>query len=362
MASVLNPVQHARIWHKEAVSLAADGWDVFVLGSGDGKYQHAVHNHLRGYGFPVQRFPAGMRLIMQLVFMWHIFKIRPDVVHIHTPELALPAICLQYLMGYTLIYDRHENYPLQLQDPQAYSAMSRLFLPKVARALENRLYKKAHHILIAETGYQQGIPRQASLIRNTTLPAHIIAHTHSTASYYMIGGTLGARYGTQECIALWEALHALDGRPLLIAGISREPKLTEQIYALQLRHPDTVHLYGIETHVEYELLQNLIRSSYAMLYLFPDAQWLQGKFPTRFYECMGYGVKMVYSGISEWDALLSVYPCAVRYAGSAVHIADTLKQMAKCSTEAVHYSWAADALTLCKIYDAIWAGGEDFEK
>lgn len=353
MASVLNPVQHARIWHKEAVSLASEGWDVFVLGSGKGKYPHTEYPGLMGHGFPVHIFPAGMRFLMQWLLIIYLFRKRPNILHLHTPELALPACFLKYILGYKLVYDRHENYPLQLKNPTAYSHFSRMFLPGLSSLLEGLLFRISDLVLIAEAGYRQDVPKPATLIRNTMLPAPHILHQHKMQAYYLIGGTLGARYGTLEGLTLWEALHAIDARTLVIAGICREAKVTEHIYALMLKYPGKVQLYGIDTHVDYLLLQNLMRSCYAMLNLFPAEAWLQGKFPTRFYECMGYGIKMVYSGIPEWDAMLSVYPCALKYQGSALQISDALKQLPECSTDAVHYCWSEDARILLQVYEGM---------
>ncbi len=353
MASVLNPVQHARIWYKEAMSLSTAGWQVYVLGSGRGSVQQEGYPNLQGKGYNT----AGiLRLRMQWILLLHILKIRPDVLHIHTPELAIPALLMKGLLGYRCVYDRHEAYPVQLQDTQTYGSFARFFAPGIAKLLEKWLFKYCDLVLIAEEGYRIEAGAQSVLIRNSFLPLEVAPSPYDKRSYWIIGGTLGQRYGTQEALKLWESLYAEQGKPLVIAGICHEPELIQIIRALKAQYPDTLHLYGMDSYVPYPVMQGLMQDAYGSLQLFPDAAWLQGKVPTRFYESMGHGIKIVYSGIAEWDAVLSVYPCAIRFTGSVPELLTALQATADCHIDEEMYSWSEDARVLKAVY-AQWASG-----
>jgi len=353
MASVLNPVQHARIWYKEGMSLSAADWQVFVLGAGRGSVQQEGYPNLQGKGYNTSGI---LRLQMQWILILHILKIRPDVLHIHTPELALPALLMKGLLGFRCVYDRHEAYPVQLQDAQTYSRFTRFFAPGIAKLLERCLFKYCDQVLIAEEGYRGEAGPQSVLIRNSFLPIDVAPSPYDKRSYWIIGGTLGQRYGTQEALMLWKYLYAEQGKSLVIAGICYEPELIQEIRALKAQYPDALHLYGIDTYVPYPVVQGLMQGAYGSLQLFPAAAWLQGKVPTRFYECIGHGIKIVYSGIAEWDAVLSAYPCAVRFTGSVPELLAALQETRDCHIDDDVYSWTKDAQVLKAVY-AQWASG-----
>ena len=107
--AVLSSVHEAldpRIFHKEARTLAAAGFDVHLLARHtrdeliDGVSVHALPEPRSRWDRPRQ----WARLL------WRTWRLRPDAVHIHDPELLPLLLLLKWTRGVYAVYDAHEYY------------------------------------------------------------------------------------------------------------------------------------------------------------------------------------------------------------------------------------------------------------
>lgn len=354
MASVLNPVHHPRIWFKEACTLAEAGYKVFVLGRGD-FFSSGPEKNPASIPYPFKGRSFTERLKLQVRFMQQVFRLRPDIVHIHTPELSFAALICKIFLGFRLVYDRHEDYPLQVQNPAVYSGFMRVLLPRLLRFAEKILFRYANLILIAEAGYKTQVPEKAVLIRNSFIPLESLPASSQAQSYFLISGTLSERYGIQEACALWEQLYPLTLRPLIIAGHCLEPALILYLKDFQTKHPGAVTLTGITQPVSYTEIQTLIRDCFCGLSLFRENIFLKGKIPSRFYEFMGLGKPFIMCGNPEWENLHQEYAGAIYiYPDSAPEtLAEKLLNLPKHLPAPESIYWTLDAGKLIQAYQSI---------
>ena len=111
MTSAHDP-EDIRIFHKECVSLAKNGYDVYLVERGDSYEKNGVH--IVGVGtIPdsrLQRMTQGARRVYEAAL-----ALDCDIYHFHDPEL-LPYGVMLKKKGKKVIFDSHERYTYQLRD------------------------------------------------------------------------------------------------------------------------------------------------------------------------------------------------------------------------------------------------------
>lgn len=106
MLSSVHEALDPRIFHKEARTLAAAGFDVQLLAR---HTRDEVRDGVRIHALPEPRSrwdrPAQWRRLA-----WRVWRLRPDAVHIHDPELLPLLLLLKRALGVRAVYDAHEYY------------------------------------------------------------------------------------------------------------------------------------------------------------------------------------------------------------------------------------------------------------
>src|SRR5262249_13530820 len=96
-----------RIFQKMCTSLARSGYEVHFIVPAEGNFSsNGVQIHGLGQ--------SGARVWRILFQPWRalraVLHLRPDLVHMHDPELLPVALILQGL-GYKVVFDSHEDHP-----------------------------------------------------------------------------------------------------------------------------------------------------------------------------------------------------------------------------------------------------------
>lgn len=332
MASVLNPDHHPRIWHREGLSLEKAGYRVHYF-SGSTPFRKDL----------LFRFLQPFRLLK------HLFEIRPRVLHIHTPELAWAALLGKWLLGYRLVYDRHEAYPVQIRYGR--SKTVGWLLAKMAGWMETLLYRYAEGIVLAEEGYRLSAPSRAVLVRNSFLPVPL-PPPEMTEPYLLISGALSERNGIRKSIELWQKLRKTTPWKLHIIGHCQEPELKHFLVNLSREEAD-IHLVGIEEPVDYVQIQKEIQGCACGLALFEPSIHLSGKTPARVYEFIGLNKHLILSGNPEWA---KQYPPIIRYWDGQAETSDLASWILSPVPEALntaHWTWESDEMRLLKLYSEL---------
>ncbi len=123
-----HPVEDVRIFHKECVSLANYGYDVYLVERGESYDKEGVH--IVGVGdIPEsrrKRMTQGARAVYRKAL-----ELDCDIYHFHDPEL-LPIGLKLKKRGKHVIFDSHEN--------TADAIIEKQYIPKIIRIILQRLY------------------------------------------------------------------------------------------------------------------------------------------------------------------------------------------------------------------------------
>lgn len=329
MASVLNPDHHPRIWHREGRSLEKAGYRVHYF-SGSTPFRKDLF----------------FRVLQPFRLLKQVLGIRPKFLHIHTPELAWAALMGKWLLGYRLIYDRHEAYPVQIRYGRSWIAG--LFLGKMAGWMERLLYRYAEGIVLAEEGYQQSAPARAVLVRNSYLPIPL-PPPENTEPYLLISGALSERNGIRKSIELWQKLRKTTPWKLHIVGHCQEPELKHFLMNLSRQDADII-LVGITEPVDYVQILKEIQGCVCGLALFEPSIHLSGKTPARVYEFIGLHRRLIMSGNPEWA---KQFPPNIRYwdkQGETSDLASWILSPVPEDLNTEHWTWESDENRLLKLY------------
>ncbi len=129
VTSVHQP-EDIRIFHKECISLAKSGHDVYLVERGDSYEKNGVH--IVGIGNvpkgKIKRITKGAETAYKKAL-----SLDCEVYHIHDPELIPYGIKLKNL-GKKVIFDSHEDVPAQIMDKE--------WIPKILRGIISTIYKK----------------------------------------------------------------------------------------------------------------------------------------------------------------------------------------------------------------------------
>jgi len=118
----------ARIFYKECTSLAAAGYDTYLVARGESREENGVH--VIGVGQPTGGLISRMMIFCQKVYQAAL-AINADVYHLHDPELLPYGIKLKK-SGKIIIFDSHENYTAQMG--------SKHYIPQILRPVFTVLY------------------------------------------------------------------------------------------------------------------------------------------------------------------------------------------------------------------------------
>lgn len=133
-----------RIFRRQCRSLARHGYEVNLIAVGEERrYEDGVTV------IPLPGVPRVRRLLTAVPRgLWLCWRHRADLYHLHDPEL-IPLIPLLRLRGARVVYDAHEDLPVQVREKTYLPWPVRAVLPGVASLLCRFADRVGHHIVAA---------------------------------------------------------------------------------------------------------------------------------------------------------------------------------------------------------------------
>ena len=187
-----------RILYKYCMSLEKDDNYVVTLLIADGHGNEVINGvNIKDLGKPIGgRF--GRVIIGSLKVAIYLFKNKASILHFHDPEL-IPIASIAKLMGAKVIFDMHENLPLQI--------LTKPYLPKyikISLNLITKLYQRIAFmyipVIFAEKSYRRYFPfiKKQTVVLNYPLKDSLINTTNPKNKTFTVGymGGINIERGT----------------------------------------------------------------------------------------------------------------------------------------------------------------------
>lgn len=340
-----------RIFHKECVSLAKAGHEVYLVQRGDSYDKEGVH--IVGFG----DLPKGKikRILKTANNAYRIAKaLNCDVYHFHDPELLKYGLKLKKY-GKKVIFDSHEDVPAQIMDKDWIPATIRSNVSSAYRRLETKVVKQIDAVIAATPHIAtkfEGRANKVEVVNNYPMLDDIQFQEkpfEERKSIICYAGGINEIRGEKVMI---EAMKGVDGE-LIIAGDHTKQKIDNVKYIGRIEHSEVNDLFAISRVgiVIYQPAKNHIESQ-----------------PIKLFEFMAAGLPVVASNFPLWKKIVEETDCGICVDPTNVDevrkacnemLSNPIKgeEMGKKGREAIlnKYSWANEEIKLLKIYKCLEA-------
>lgn len=339
-----------RIFHKECVSLADAGYDVYQISCGNTYDKKGVH--IVGIGPKVTGRFARMRKTAGEIYKVAL-KIDANVYHLHDPELLPYGLKLKRL-GKKVIFDSHEDVPDQIMDKDYIARPLRKIVSVSYRNYESHVIKQLDAVVAATPHIAEkfkGRCRKVVTVNNYPLLDDIQFHEKSFIEREEIicfAGGISELRGEKIMV---NAMQGVEGQLIMAGDHEIESPLPNIRYIGRLNRDKVNELYGSARAgiVIYQPARNHIESQ-----------------PIKLFEFMAAGLPMVASNFPLWRKIVEDNNCGICVDPTnknAVRAAcvDLLsnpekgQQLGRNGRKAVleKYNWANEEKTLLALYDSL---------
>ncbi|MEX2359668.1 MAG: glycosyltransferase family 4 protein [Gammaproteobacteria bacterium] len=332
--------------------LVADG-----KGSGESAYGYRIIDIGDLRGRRIRRALVGTARVIRTALAE-----RPRVVHFHDPELIL-AGCVLQLMGFSVIYDVHEDVPLQIMEKSHIPKLLRNFFARAAQLAEwsgGRIFSAivtatptiSAKFPSAKTVTVQNFPILSELAAATTS-----AYGHRAPNFVYVGSITRIR-GAREMVAATGRVAKYRETKLLLAGRFSPPELFDACRAdTGWRHVD------FSSWADRPRVVELLSQVRAGLVLLHPTQFYPDAYPVKMFEYMAAALPVIASDFPLWRRIVTEADCGVlvdpldpdAIAGAMAWILDNPREaeaMGKRGRAAAmaHYSWETEERKLVELY------------
>jgi glycosyltransferase involved in cell wall biosynthesis len=298
-------VEDTRILHRECASLVRAGHDVALI-AGQPPQEPVAGVRVVGVGLPRNRIDRAFRVA------WRVFRAarreRADICHFHDPELIWVGLLLKVL-GCRVVYDVHEDVPLQIMNKWWIPRYVRRFLSlgaAVAEWIAGRVLDAivaatptiAEKFPAAKTVVVQNFPESEIARRPDPVPVE-----ERRYAFAYVGG-LKAVQGAREIPEVAAALP--EGSRAVVAGWFDDEAVERDARASE-GWPRVDFLGG----VSHERAIAAIRDSVCGLVIdHPISNYLDS-YSTKMFEYMACAVPVVCSNFPLWARLVGDADCGI---------------------------------------------------
>lgn len=302
--SSAHPSTDIRIFHKECVSLAKDGrFEVFLLTVNNSEEK------IKNVQFVSVESKGSNRFTRMLKTSRAVYKraleLDADIYHFHDPELLPYGLKLKR-RGKIVIYDAHEDVPLQILGKHWIPLFLRKIISKTYEKYENYVSSRLSFVVTStptiEQRYKAINPNSLAICNYPILEENGILPEWNTRNNEIcyVGGITVIR-GINEIINVLEKDPALR---LNLAGAFSPVHLREE---LSKSHAwKQVNEFGVVDRNE--IINILNRSKIGVVTLHPRDNYLDS-LPIKMFEYMYAGIPVIASDFPLWKQIISENNC-----------------------------------------------------
>ena len=374
LTSVHQPFD-GRIFHRECVTLAQLGYQVTLVAPTDCREQKRDGVSIVGIPRPSSRWRRSLA-------WWRLYRevcrLRPDVVHIHDPELLLLMPLLRVTFGrkIRLIYDVHEYFIDSLATKYWIPRRLRPLAVALARRLERLLVRNVDGLLLAVDGQRPlyaAFRGPIAVVRNLPLARlfegpqpHPAMDTPGLKLIYV--GLLLPQRGIDTLLEAIRLLHEqrVDDVTLFLIGPETSPAYIQELKKFVQAHglDQQVRWLG---YVPHDQLKHYLANAHAGLCPgLLTRQYGRPNLATKLFEYMLVGLPVITVDNPHWRAYVEESNCGlVVPAGDAGTHAQAILWLRDHPIEAAamgqrgramvldHYTWEQEQTRLLSFYQIV---------
>lgn len=354
-----------RIYYKEIVAASRAGYKVYFIipASGALSSEYCTIIGLRRSGNKFHTY-----IVNQIIGFYRIYKLKPDIVQFHDPELILSGLLLSYFMKNTeFVYDIHEDNYTALRNrgkANKFVLLKRL-LARVVRCVEVRLHDRITTV-IAEKYYRRIFPRAIEVL-NYPVYTHVTKPNQKRHSEYhelIYTGNITQERGLE----IYKQLVSTN-KKVRVHLVGRIPHSVAQELKGQLgADAERLVIPYVDEFVDPEVLRDYYhsRSWTAGLAVFPRNEHYFEKELTKLFEYMMHAIPVVCSNFPAWENIilhhnagLSVAPENIAEISATIdrlgQNEDLVKKLGENGYKALvdNYQWVDQERRLIKLYERI---------
>ncbi|MGH8249546.1 MAG: glycosyltransferase family 4 protein [Steroidobacteraceae bacterium] len=312
--TTVHPRNDTRILYRQTHALArCPQWSVTLLvadGQGSGTKDIAgVAVRIVDVGKPAAG-RLGRAVIGSLRALAQTRKLGAALVHFHDPEL-IPAGMILKLLGCKVIYDVHEDYPLQI--------LHKYWLPPILRrptawsmkAVEWLAARLFDAVVCANPKAAERFPRgRTVIVQNFPIAAELVVperepYGQRPHSFVYVGGIASIR-GARKMVEAIDILDVAGAARLDFAGSYSPASLEAELSALP--GWSRVRYHGWATRPE---VAKLLSEARAGLVVLQPTQNYPDAYPVKMFEYMAAGVPVIASDFPLWRSIVDGARCGL---------------------------------------------------
>lgn len=356
-----------RIFHKECMSLAEQGFEVILLVA-DGKGNELKNNiNIIDVGREkgrIRRFFRTLKNIKNKALL-----LDCDLYHFHDPELLFVGNALKKA-GKKVVWDMHENLPADIMQKKYIPWLLRILITYIFKKLEKHTVKKIDGIICTRDSvlYRlHGLNDNIELVNNFPLTNYRTPEIESRERAICFAGAIVPNYQHKEII---QAIENIPDVKYYLAGPIKPNYINE---LKSLKGWSKVEYMGV---VPFEKVKEIYaKSSIGMVVhkYTPNMDYKIGNFAlTKIFEVMYWGIPVVCTDYKIWrDEVFSKYDCAISVEPDNItsikqsiqflldnpQIAQQKGQNGKQAVEE-SFNWYSQEVKLCRLYNNILNNAE----
>lgn len=297
-------VSDVRIHYREAASLARAGYHVHLVANG-----HDIPLPESGVHVVPLRSRARLARVTlgTLAALAQALRTRAEVFHLHDPELIW-AIAPLRLLGKRVIYDAHEDLPVQVRDKRYLNSLTRGPAVLAARLLM-RLARRSDLIIAATETIAATFPAHKTVLvrnypvvrANENLPS---LENRGRAVVYL--GVMARERGTDAMIHALAAEEFPTDWHAVVAGPTSPPTYLDDLQ--ELSGWQRVDYRG---HVSADDARDLLQNARVGIVTLQRTPAYLDSLPTKMFEYFAAGIPTVASDFPLWRAIIEEYDCGL---------------------------------------------------
>jgi len=294
-----------RIFHKECVSLAENGYEVFLVAA------NSEEKKVNGVTIINVERPHSGRFTRMFKTSKAVYKkaksIDASVYHFHDPELLRFALRLKR-SGKKVIYDAHEDVPRQIMAKYWIPKFLRKIISIVIEKYENYVAKRIHAVIVSTPHIRERFKKinmNTIDVCNYPMVKELVDYTDWSEKKDEICyvGCISEVRGINQ---LMQALGMLPSIRLNLAGNFSTKELELSITAME--NWKDVSYYGYVDREE--LLTIFQRSKVGIVTLLSTPNHLDS-LPIKMFEYMSAGIPIVCSNFPLWEEIVKNNECGI---------------------------------------------------